>query len=431
MANSVRAKIKRGKVLRGKNPLKYDPSRTATLRRAFSTEVNKRFRRLRLAVVDLIDKQDAMGLRRREVVVNCNPGQIRDERGQCGPGIGVEIPREQMPQIRKEDRGGFINWCFNEGVPCYGERRSANELSPTQAKYRQERVDNIPHEALDSEPIIISKDDYILDGTHRWVKAWQQHPERELPVLRMDLPLHDALAVMRRYPGAKFVANSLAHNAFCPTGIGGGVDDSCSPMSSQGKRTKEQEPSERVLRAKAAHVMVDKPIQRYAEEYNEPRMAKLLGGISHPDSEPMDITTKSGDLVEMKTIVKNSNDKITMDSYSQIRKIVKEQETGRTFHTIVSDDSKVFSPDGNHNEKAGRTYYYRRGVAGSARIGGMHQCKNEAELKRLMALPNKDLPDAAKRTDEKHRVGKWKPVTEGGRKGFKNSKTGETFWAKK
>lgn len=199
-----------------------------------------------------------------------------------------------------------------------------------------------------------------------------------------------------------------------------------------GPRVPEQKStSEKAARAKAAHVLVGRDVQRYAEEYNEPRLAKALGGVSHPDSEPKDISTDR-DLVELKTMVSNGNDKLTMDSYAQVRKIVAERDEGKTFHTIVSDDRLVYNAkgDGKHDDSK-RVYYYRRGVAGSARVGGMYRCKDEAELKRLMATPEDQLPDAAKRTDGKLRVGRWKFFEDEQGKGYRNLKTGQTFRAKK
>jgi len=195
----------------------------------------------------------------------------------------------------------------------------------------------------------------------------------------------------------------------------------------------EQVPSEKAARAKLAHKLVNKDIQRYAEEYNEPRFAKVVQGISHPDSEPMDVTTKSGDPCELKTLVDNSNSKITMDSYSQVRKIVKESETGKTFHTIVSDDQSIYNAkgEGKHGDDSKRKYYYRRGVAGSARIGSLYECKDEAELLKMMSLPEKELPEAAARTDGKLRVGKWKFFQDETGKGYQNTKTGQVFRAKK
>jgi hypothetical protein len=61
----------------------------------------------------------------------------------------------------------------------------------------------------------------------------------------------------------------------------------------------------------------------------------------------------------------------------------------------------------------------------------MHECKDEAELKKLMAMPEDKLPAGAQRTDKKLRVGRWKFFQDEQGKGFKNSKTGKIFRAKK
>lgn len=198
----------------------------------------------------------------------------------------------------------------------------------------------------------------------------------------------------------------------------------------------EAKPNAKAERAKLAHVMVDKTIQRYAEEKNEPRFAKMIGGISLPDSEPVDVVVERGGKrkvgVELKTLVKNTNAKITMDSYSQVRKILWEQEHGAVFHTVVSDDSAVFPTCKDSDcDDSKRVYYYRRGVAGSARIGSLHRCQDETELKKLMAAPEGKLPEGAQRTDGKLRVGTWEFFTDAQGKGYRNSETGKVARAKK
>lgn len=186
----------------------------------------------------------------------------------------------------------------------------------------------------------------------------------------------------------------LADNAFCPTGKGGGVDPTCGKGDSG--------LSEKAKRAKAAHVLIDRRIQRYAEEHNEPKFAALISGTSLPDNEPVDIVTGSGG-VELKTVVYNSNDKITMKRSAMEKKAKWERENGADVHTVVLDDRDVFNAkgEGDHDESK-RVMYYRRGY-GSFRIGAMHRVESVEELKRLMELPDDELPDAAKRPDGQKR----------------------------
>lgn len=169
----------------------------------------------------------------------------------------------------------------------------------------------------------------------------------------------------------------------------------------EGKRTAPPKMSAKAARAKAAHHMVDKSIQRYAEEHNEPRFAKAVGGESYPNGEPIDVGIKEDDKlrhgIELKTMVDNKASKITMKRSARQRKDQWEKETGGTFHTVVLDDQKVFNAqgDGQHDESA-RKIYYRRGH-GSFRVSSMHPVKDIKELHRLFRMREEELPPAARR----------------------------------
>ncbi len=196
--------------------------------------------------------------------------------------------------------------------------------------------------------------------------------------------------------------------------------------------TKTEPPvSDKAARAKTSAKRVGKEIQRYAEEYNEPEIAKLIKGWPLPNSEPQDLENDEH-LVELKTMVDNDNDKITMDSYSQIRKVTKQIETGKNFHTLVLDDRLVYNANGEgRHDVSKRVFLYRRGVAGSARVEGLLQVKSGKELLKLMNTPDDELPDAAKRRDGKHFEGAWEFFEDGQGKGYKNDTTGKIFRAKK
>jgi hypothetical protein len=190
---------------------------------------------------------------------------------------------------------------------------------------------------------------------------------------------------------------------------------------------------ERCQKAKHHAVHVDRPIQQYADQV-EASAAQSTGGVSFKDSEPVDIVIgKDGVVnhgVEFKAVVLGNNDKLTMNSYAQVRKINWEKQNKATFHTLVFDDRNVYSKDGKHDPSK-RIIYYRRGVAGSARLGSLYKCKDIDEARSLMDMDEKKLPESAKRTDGQLRQGKWKEFQDKEGKGFRNIKTGEVFRAKK
>lgn len=154
------------------------------------------------------------------------------------------------------------------------------------------------------------------------------------------------------------------------------------------------EPSEKSKKAKAAHHMVDKPIQNYAKA-NEASFAKEIGGVSFRDNEPTDIVIAgpSGVIahgIELKTIVSNKAAKITMKGEALRRKRSWARRNKAQFHTVVLDDTKVYG-SGN---KSQRVIYYRRG-AGSFRISKMYQVKDMKELKSLLSMDKRKLPPGA------------------------------------
>lgn len=204
-----------------------------------------------------------------------------------------------------------------------------------------------------------------------------------------------------------------------------------SPAASKSKKQATARVSERKMSprtkaalAKASAKRVGKEIQDKAKA-NEYALAKALGGEALPNSAPHDVETDDA-FVEVKTVVTGENAKLTMNKYAQVLKVRLEKQAKKPFHTVVYDDTK-YAKTGNIKD---RRLFYRRGVAGSARLSSLYLVEGGmSELKQLMATPERQLPEAAKRTDKRFFVGTWKPVK--GTRGFKNSKTGELALPKK
>jgi hypothetical protein len=191
-------------------------------------------------------------------------------------------------------------------------------------------------------------------------------------------------------------------NAFCATGQGGGVDPTCSPGESGAPQL-----SEKAQRAKESHKLVDKEIQRYSEEHNEPRLAASVGGLRLDDNEEADVVLGSVSRptagIELKTMVDNKYGKITMKRSAMQRKADWEKRNKADFHTVVFDDQNVFNARGaGKHDESKRVIYYRRGY-GSFRVKTMHKVEGYAELKKLLAAPDHKLPEAARRQPDQKR----------------------------
>ena len=149
-----------------------------------------------------------------------------------------------------------------------------------------------------------------------------------------------------------------------------------------GTRTTAPKPSTRAEKALATHKPSTKAKQAQGDK-RQKDVAKHIGGDVSPDNAPMDVTTKTAG-VEVKTMVDNGNDKITMHPESRRRKEAWAKETGKKLYTVVIDDRDTFAGGANKAQYSGKKIYVQEGV-GAFRIGSMQSVPSFAALKGIIS----------------------------------------------
>lgn len=136
--------------------------------------------------------------------------------------------------------------------------------------------------------------------------------------------------------------------------------------------------NERSLRALKSAVPTTKKTQRLAEK-NEILIADMVKGVHTPDNHPVDVLLRMmGKLfgIEVKTLQKNKNDKITMRKAAVERKHKWALENRGTVHVVVIDDRPA-------HLNGGHRFLYTRTI-GSPRISGMTKIRSAAHLRALL-----------------------------------------------
>lgn len=144
------------------------------------------------------------------VMKEFNPDQPRDERGRWTGGDGVVplthlfsdsmgIEREDMPQIPRQVKQDFLDELRQRGVGVKSETVDARSLRPTQENYNPAQLQVVRDQWGDAKanPIVVSSDDRVLDGHHRWAVAAQRG--EYLQVVRVDLPMDELLDLARDF----------------------------------------------------------------------------------------------------------------------------------------------------------------------------------------------------------------------------------------
>lgn len=86
---------------------------------------------------------------------------------------GLNKRRHAMPQLSQFDKFK-ADLKANDIKMTEGGTKNPKSLTPTQSNFNEEKVEAmIENGTWNNKPIIVSDDDYVIDGHHRWLAAVQ------------------------------------------------------------------------------------------------------------------------------------------------------------------------------------------------------------------------------------------------------------------
>lgn len=129
------------------------------------------------------------------------------------------LRRIEMPQIDAKDYDEFLTFMAAHGCDHENEMVPTTTLKPAQRQWQPRGVEAIAHTDGMDKPLLVSKDDYVLDGTHRWVAAQELGIEL-VPAIRLDMPAREAINLMNTFPKVSH-ADSQFHPSEAQAGAAG------------------------------------------------------------------------------------------------------------------------------------------------------------------------------------------------------------------
>lgn len=114
----------------------------------------------------------------------------------------LSINRKDMPQIESKNLRDFVSFVKKKNVSVKEKLIAPGILKATQDQFHKAKiqsiVDKLEDGVYDHKPIIISKDNYVMDGHHRWLA--HKHLEKKLPVFHVDVKAQELIDLMKEYP---------------------------------------------------------------------------------------------------------------------------------------------------------------------------------------------------------------------------------------
>ena len=117
---------------------------------------------------------------------------------------GKQLNRNQLPQIKSTDVSEFVEWMKDKGVDSFSTSVKAESLSPIQLEINLDKVAGMKsvHQSgakdMGAKPVMVSNDDYLIDGHHRWY-ALKELGE-DINVVLFNEPIDELLALIEQFP---------------------------------------------------------------------------------------------------------------------------------------------------------------------------------------------------------------------------------------
>lgn len=106
----------------------------------------------------------------------------------------MTFSRLLMPQIK--DRKSFLKTLDNQNIKYDNIIVNPEGMKATQSEFDLDKVRLMMSEPLrEDSGIIISNDNYILDGHHRWIVYFNL--KRKMKVIKVDLPILELMRIAK------------------------------------------------------------------------------------------------------------------------------------------------------------------------------------------------------------------------------------------
>jgi hypothetical protein len=115
----------------------------------------------------------------------------------------LNIPRNKMPQIKKDNIPEFIKTLKRSGVDIQNREISVKSLKPTQNEINMNKVKEKYDKLSDGgsiKPFIVSYDNYILDGHHQLFALKTLDSDMKVSCFVISVSMKDLLKHARAFP---------------------------------------------------------------------------------------------------------------------------------------------------------------------------------------------------------------------------------------
>jgi len=118
------------------------------------------------------------------------------------PNDTLGVKRHEMPQVHAQHYPELYKYLTDHGATMSKGNISATKLKAVQSEFSDEGVEKMMRKGGvtgdgTKKPLIVSSDNYIIDGHHRWLAAYNL--KEVVPIIKVSLPVKKLLELVRDF----------------------------------------------------------------------------------------------------------------------------------------------------------------------------------------------------------------------------------------
>jgi hypothetical protein len=130
-----------------------------------------------------------------------------DERMVLPPMGAFGIYRRDMPQIPSKAVPEYLSWLLSRGVAHKRLAVPVGKLRATQRDLNLAKAEKLTlanDKVFLKKPVLVSSDNYLLDGHHRWAALLNIDPNEDIEVIQINLQIKELLNLTHEFPKTEY-----------------------------------------------------------------------------------------------------------------------------------------------------------------------------------------------------------------------------------
>jgi len=115
------------------------------------------------------------------------------------------VSRKNMPQVSGKDYKDFFEFLKSKGIKYSHLRIRVGKLKAIQKEFHPDGITRSMKSGFHkAKSILISSDNYVIDGNHRWLSVLNSDPSYKMKAVRLQTNAKDSLRMLSQFPKVKY-----------------------------------------------------------------------------------------------------------------------------------------------------------------------------------------------------------------------------------